>query len=119
MNLINSLLEQGLICACSFRRLLQLIVYSILITFVVFSHDALTHFVSESIHFIKVHVLASSHAIKLIKVIHTCSTLITNTINGVTLKKANKRNFAKIYSPKASDKKFTQVFHCQTFTLNV
>ena len=36
-----------LIRASFFRRLLQLIVYSVFVTFVVFPHDALTNFVSH------------------------------------------------------------------------
>ena len=39
-----------------------------LITFIVLSHDVIMHFISESIHFIKVFMLASNHAIKLILV---------------------------------------------------
>ena len=50
----------------SFQMLLQSIIYSVFITFVVFQQDALTHFVSEWSLCTFIHVLASNHAIKLV-----------------------------------------------------
>ena len=53
-------------CASSFWMLMQSIVYSVFIMFVVFPQDALTHFVSEWSPCTFINVLASNHVIKLV-----------------------------------------------------
>ena len=55
-----------LMCASSFWMLIQSIVYSVFITFVVFPQNALTRFVSEWSPCTFINVLASNHVIKLI-----------------------------------------------------
>ena len=55
-----------LMCASSFWMLIQSIVYSVFIMFVVFLEDALTRFVSEWSSCTFINVLASNHIIKLI-----------------------------------------------------
>ena len=55
-----------LMCASSFWMVLQSIIYSIFVMFVVFPQDALTHFISEWSPYTFTNMLASNHAIKLV-----------------------------------------------------